>query len=753
MGMNACDTFREIDALFIDYETNEDEFNNKDGSYNKYCPGRNGYQRCETNYEKLSAVSGYAYKELIQNKMVDLDSENDLSVDFLVMALSNILYKLSKDHSLSLKDAFNKHLKNQGSFNYSSILYNKNYFNGSNIGIMNGFYFLFQQICETINRYNESNAKTYEHTANIAQCYMIYDTLYKFVNHCGPYLQLLNHFKKIYDKFKNAVIKHNENDESLLNNLIELSPIDTIKFEYEFESPECKQVSKKLEQNISRIKNKSQGEQEEQEEQEEFNGLIELLGFDDDDDAEDGGDMQNSPQPPPPVLLLPQAQHQNIKIGSPSSQYQQDHQLSKLEDPSIKSGNELKDKPKDLDNTSTDTDTQDGSSIDTKTKQDNIDTPKSAKDNHYVFDLTILKEYGNLVITRIGEYRESIINSFNDIRTHLYDYTWPTLNQVYSNFSDYYKNLNIMEYFKKEADSTEEKKTEASENMPSSNENGSEPTSSLPEGKKPESQDNSTQTQDDQTNNHSKESNSIQKYDQTDSEPEKTSDITHGKQSQLSLDPSSKAHSLNIETGNPGINVKENTQLVNSIDISKGYKRPEVAITVLSIPIILLIVYKYLSYGWRKELKRKKNMKKVINSIGGKRPYSVFNKIDDYLRVENGRNVVISQKEILRYCPYSYVTYSNFCLNYLEKVSSGVINLLEMLKDKFDSKYDKLAEYAILLLSYKLNQYPEHKSTNLNDFYSKRIEKNKYYDNKIKDDGPTYKDIIDKKKRFDEYEY
>ncbi|SCM19299.1 hypothetical protein PCHDS_000092500 [Plasmodium chabaudi adami] len=32
----------------------------------------------------------------------------------------------------------------------------------------------------------------------------------------------------------------------------------------------------------------------------------------------------------------------------------------------------------------------------------------------------------------------------------------------------------------------------------------------------------------------------------------------------------------------------------------------------------------YLSYGWRKELKRKKNMKKVINSIGRKIPMQII---------------------------------------------------------------------------------------------------------------------------------
>ncbi|CAD2097334.1 CIR protein PIR protein [Plasmodium vinckei] len=128
--------------------------------------------------------------------------------------------------------------------------------------------------------------------------------------------------------------------------------------------------------------------------------------------------------------------------------------------------------------------------------------------------------------------------------------------------------------------------------------------------------------------------------------------------------------------------------------------------------------------------------------------YSVFNKIDGYFWVKNGGNVEYENQFISKYCPYHRALESGYCRNYLEKASSGVINLIDMLKDKFDSKYDNLAEYAILLLIYKLKQHPQYKSTNLNNFYTNHIEKNKHYDKKIKDNGPTYRDIIYKKKNL-----
>ncbi|CAD2107994.1 CIR protein PIR protein [Plasmodium vinckei petteri] len=245
--MKACSTFRELDELFIDYEDNEDKFNTEYGSYNKYCPVKNGVRKCKTNYEKLSAISRHAYMELTGNAQIDLESENELSADFLVMGLCDRLYKLSKDPNLSLKDAFKKYLGNSiGSFNHHSILYNKKYFSDSNIGIMNGFYFLFKQICETVNTYNESKIESHECVYSATQCYIMYDKLYNVVSRCGPYLRLLDHLKTIYNEFIDAVIKDNNNDQTLSSKLVKLSPIDKSTFGSEFNTKGCQKLHKKL---------------------------------------------------------------------------------------------------------------------------------------------------------------------------------------------------------------------------------------------------------------------------------------------------------------------------------------------------------------------------------------------------------------------------------------------------------------------------------------------------------------------------
>ncbi|SCL86438.1 Plasmodium variant antigen protein Cir/Yir/Bir, putative [Plasmodium chabaudi adami] len=91
------------------------------------------------------------------------------------------------------------------------------------------------------------------------------------------------------------------------------------------------------------------------------------------------------------------------------------------------------------------------------------------------------------------------------------------------------------------------------------------------------------------------------------------------------------------------------------------------------------------------------------------------------------------------------------CFSYAEMVSSSVLFLLKLLEIYYhyedDLKNAKLAEYAILWLSYKLNKYPQKGINTLNDFYTKHIEKNKYYNEKItkSSDKKTYKDIIYRK--------
>ncbi|SCL88633.1 CIR protein, partial [Plasmodium chabaudi adami] len=128
--------------------------------------------------------------------------------------------------------------------------------------------------------------------------------------------------------------------------------------------------------------------------------------------------------------------------------------------------------------------------------------------------------------------------------------------------------------------------------------------------------------------------------------------------------------------------------------------------------------------------------------------------IDKFFSVKQKDSVdVIEHYNLINtYCPFKNNPGKNECHSYEEMVSSAVIYLLKYFEFDYDYKddfkNDKIAEYAILWLSYKLKQNPQNRINRLNDFYTKHIEKNAQYNTKITtvSDNKTYRNIIDKKK-------
>ncbi|ETB56068.1 hypothetical protein YYC_05894 [Plasmodium yoelii 17X] len=105
-----------------------------------------------------------------------------------------------------------------------------------------------------------------------------------------------------------------------------------------------------------------------------------------------------------------------------------------------------------------------------------------------------------------------------------------------------------------------------------------------------------------------------------------------------------------------------------------------------------------------------------------------------------------------RYTLNMLFTESN-CSNGEENISSGFIALLTLLngiENNDHLKGDQLVEYAILWLSYKLNQKKENRTIRLNDFLTGHIKTNSCYDEHIAADSNNgsnkiYMDLIDNK--------
>ncbi|KEG00168.1 hypothetical protein YYE_04984 [Plasmodium vinckei vinckei] len=132
------------------------------------------------------------------------------------------------------------------------------------------------------------------------------------------------------------------------------------------------------------------------------------------------------------------------------------------------------------------------------------------------------------------------------------------------------------------------------------------------------------------------------------------------------------------------------------------------------------------------------NIKDVYNDIF---------KINDYFYEGEKGQLILDETHgsFDKYCHYGSSSGNDKCQNnYFKIASSSVIHLLKDSK-KYGLEYDKLAEYTILWLSYKLNTKKTDCGMDLNTFYTSYIVNNNSYNEKINGDGSTYKDIINKK--------
>ncbi|EAA16700.1 PIR protein [Plasmodium yoelii] len=123
----------------------------------------------------------------------------------------------------------------------------------------------------------------------------------------------------------------------------------------------------------------------------------------------------------------------------------------------------------------------------------------------------------------------------------------------------------------------------------------------------------------------------------------------------------------------------------------------------------------------------------------------IISAIDNYVDDPKNSGGYNSISYFKYYCP------DNKCDTDEKKIISAFIALIPLfngMDDVENLESDKLAEYAILWLSYKLNQKTENGTTKLYDFYTKHIEKNSYYDKHITTDNGSNKinkAVIDKK--------
>ncbi|SCL91321.1 CIR protein [Plasmodium chabaudi chabaudi] len=654
MGMKSCETFLDVDKLFINYKANEEQFNTSSGLYYHYCPVKNGLRKCGTDYEKLSAIFGYALMELAKNDNMNLYSEYDPSIAFLVMGWCHRLYKMSKGHNLPLKHSLEEYLgKSTGNVNYRGILNNKKYLMNSSIEIMNMFYLLFQQLCGIINAYETDKLQPHQYINSAAQFYIIYNKFSNLVNQCGPYLRLLNHLKTIYDEFINAVIKYNNHDQTLRSRLIEISSIDKTKFASEFNSTGCKQVDQMLEKKISRLKNEAQ------EEQDELNALMELLVSDDadnggDDEDADGDDGDNADNGGDAVDVVDGGEKEGDTMKSIDNTTQ-NHEAdlgNSLDQSNISNDDQNQSQCDTTDNTddlngkkkseykpeqtldnsqSSDKSPENPSDeqLPKETTQENQDTTKESKDSTQEISLTkkeSIVETLKFIKSPISLFKPHLLSFYStltDIGNNAHEKTLQTLQNTSSKHTELVNKFN-------NPISQPDKETVAppsGDNKSMPKDSGSDPPSSDdPSVNPPPMLPNSQPEPEDHSNDDEEPSNG-EKTDEPPPDPQ-----------ELPIDFINTTSYQVTKLDNSGNNINGIiSENVNSMDILKKHKLIAFSVIGIAILITLAIMYKYLSPCRTKKSKRKTKMKKiinlveinktkktVINSINGKRPMQII---------------------------------------------------------------------------------------------------------------------------------
>ncbi|VTZ67325.1 CIR protein [Plasmodium chabaudi chabaudi] len=209
MDKNVCKLFIDVDKLFTKGSVNETLFND---SYKNFCP-KGG---CNTNYDRIGALCEYLLEELSKNDDKQKGDNNNVNqnYEYVFMWLAAKFLNITHDVSFSLNDYYEKFIVNQGGhFNCWGKLDNKEYLKDSNLSIMSVFYQLFMNICKAVVENEISKLETKKFMMIDYNYYQIYDLINSQFSSCDPYVQLLINLKKLYDEYRNLAIKQIPKDQ------------------------------------------------------------------------------------------------------------------------------------------------------------------------------------------------------------------------------------------------------------------------------------------------------------------------------------------------------------------------------------------------------------------------------------------------------------------------------------------------------------------------------------------------------------
>ncbi|CAD2089395.1 PIR protein CIR protein [Plasmodium vinckei lentum] len=213
MAEKACKFLREVDAYFNNEIVDENKFNQSNSYKCPYDNENKGNPGCKNNNERISALGEDLYQKLA-NIASDLKGEGDNGnrhIEIFIMWLCDKLYMLEKNKVATLEKSYEKYLKDYtGNFKYWGVIDSEKVYNGANAWYMSELYSLLKDICYLDNEYdkniNNVNKTKIEEVSN--KFYDKFISIYNNVKDCYSYLHLLKHLKNIYDDVRNNAIRN-----------------------------------------------------------------------------------------------------------------------------------------------------------------------------------------------------------------------------------------------------------------------------------------------------------------------------------------------------------------------------------------------------------------------------------------------------------------------------------------------------------------------------------------------------------------
>ncbi|CAD2097681.1 PIR protein CIR protein [Plasmodium vinckei brucechwatti] len=582
-----------------------------DPEFDKCCDN----QTCKTTKEIIGGLSAYLFMKarvltttVFETRVIENDDQYD---EFFLMWLSDKLFKIvneddkSQINDITLYKAYEQHLKNNivGS-NYLDLLDKINGLKEVNLMHMKHFYKLLNPICKVITYYNPNDNDNNKIIDYSTECSNQYSSLYDSVYECISYLRLLDNLKNTYYSFINNVINKDETNEELAWKLKTLKTSDgkddifakDFK-EFDFNCSECK-----LETKLP---------------------------------PESSPTLQTLKQPPP----QPQPQQ-----GTPPQTSQMGDSDTGKKNTGGANGNK-----RDPNNPASSTLgryfdwwSSFHESLFDRTEIFNKSFQFIDKGRQTVKEVTnkISDAYTNTVDIVKGAY-DSTVNNIKDAYTI-------SINYISDGFSSITNQLSSLSFFSQlgndqsgsgslwgGTDTSDQSQLKSPPPLPppstpqstqqiSQTSSSSQPqdTQQIPSPSQPQT----NHTQDKlQSTVQSGASSTLHQPDPNTGTGVQTMTITH-----VTL-PNSITDTPSIGNGSTTGTVVKTNEKSSIWYIAQNKKYDILGIGIISISIFafLAIMYKYLSLGCTSKSKRKKNMKKVINSIGGKRPIQIIIKSYD----------------------------------------------------------------------------------------------------------------------------